>query len=68
MLVLARRAGEKILLPGLNVTVQVVSIKPGVVRLGIEAPAAVPIFREELLDRPEAWPGPDPQMDSAATA
>jgi carbon storage regulator CsrA len=38
-------------LPGLNVTVQVVSIKPGVVRLGIEAPPEVRVLRAELLGR-----------------
>jgi carbon storage regulator CsrA len=52
MLVLSRRLHEKILFPGLNITVQVVTIKPGVVRLGIEAPPNVKIFREELLAQP----------------
>jgi carbon storage regulator CsrA len=52
MLMLSRRPNEKIVLPGLGVTVQVVSVKPGVVRLGIEAPAAVQVLREELLRRP----------------
>jgi carbon storage regulator CsrA len=52
MLVLSRRLHEKILFPGLNITVQVVKIKPGVVRIGIEAPPNVKIFREELLAQP----------------
>jgi carbon storage regulator CsrA len=52
MLVLSRRPNEKIVLPGLGVTVQVVSVKPGVVRLGIEAPSGVRVLREELLPRP----------------
>ena len=42
MLVLSRRLNERILLPTVPAAVQVVSIKPGVVRLGIEAPAQVP--------------------------
>src|SRR5262245_53681864 len=50
MLVLTRRPGEMIVLPGLNVTIQVVSIKPGAVRLGIEAPPEVSVLREELVD------------------
>jgi carbon storage regulator len=53
MLVLSRRPNEKIVLPGLGITVQVVSVKPGVVRLGIDAPPAVQVLREELLGRPE---------------
>jgi carbon storage regulator len=49
MLVLSRRLHEKVVLPTLGITLQVVAIRPGVVRLGIEAPADVPVFREELL-------------------
>jgi carbon storage regulator len=48
MLVLSRRLNEKVVLPGLNVTVQVVAIENGRVRLGFEAPPQVPILREEL--------------------
>jgi carbon storage regulator CsrA len=52
VLVLSRRLNEKIVLPGLGVTVQVVAVKNGVVRVGIEAPPEVRVLREELL-RPE---------------
>ena len=52
MLVLSRRLSEKVVFPALGITVQVVSVKPGVVRLGIEAPADVRVVREELLPRP----------------
>jgi len=52
MLVLSRRLNEKVVLPGLGVTVQVVSVKPGVVRLGIEAPRGVLVLREELVHSP----------------
>jgi carbon storage regulator CsrA len=48
MLVLSRRLGEAIRFPGINATVQVVTIKPGVVRLGIEAPPTLTILRDEL--------------------
>ncbi len=48
MLVLSRRPNEKIVLPTINTTVQVVSIRPGLVRLGIEAPPEVTVVREEL--------------------
>jgi carbon storage regulator CsrA len=50
MLVLSRRTDEKIVFPSIKAAVQVVSIKPGVVRLGIEAPPDVAVFREEILD------------------
>jgi carbon storage regulator CsrA len=51
MLVLSRRVNEKIVFPGIDVTVQVVAVKPGVVRLGIEAPPHVAVLREEVLAR-----------------
>ena len=54
MLVLSRRLNERILLPTVPAAVQVVSIKPGVVRLGIEAPSQVPVLREELRPQPPA--------------
>jgi carbon storage regulator len=53
MLVLSRKTSEKIVFPGSNITVQVLDIRPGKVRLGIEAPPEVQIMREELLDRPQ---------------
>jgi carbon storage regulator CsrA len=48
MLVLARQRHEKIVLPTPRLTSEVVAIKPGVVRLGIEAPRALSVLREEL--------------------
>ena len=50
MLVLARRLHERIILPALDTTLQVVGIQGNLVRLGIEAPPAVAIFREEVYD------------------
>ena len=47
MLVLSRKVGERILV-GDAISVVVVRIAPGVVRIGIEAPAEMPIVREEL--------------------
>ena len=49
MLVLSRRLNEKILFPGMSISVQVVAFKPGQVRLGIEAPPEVPVWREEVV-------------------
>lgn len=51
MLVLSRRLNEKIVLPSIATRIQVVAIKAGVVRLGIDAPPSVPVYREELLAR-----------------
>ncbi len=51
MLVLARRKGQKIVLPGCGVTIDVVGLSKSQVRLGIEAPSDVPVYRREILDR-----------------
>ena len=51
MLVLTRRVNEKVVLPSLGVTVQVLSVGEGRVRLGVGAPAEVKVFREELLPK-----------------
>jgi len=47
MLVLSRKIGERILI-GDNVTVTVVRVSGGGVRLGIDAPAEMAVVREEL--------------------
>lgn len=54
VLVLTRRLRESIVIPGLNVTIRVVAMKGGTVRIGIEAPPDVPIMRGELLEQSEA--------------
>lgn len=48
MLVLSRKLGEKICI-GENIFITVVDVERGKVRLGIDAPRDVPIFRQELL-------------------
>jgi carbon storage regulator len=54
MLVLSRKLGEKIYIND-NICITVVDIDRGKIRLGIEAPRDVPIFRKELvLDGEEA--------------
>ena len=62
MLVLSRRLNEKILFPGFETAVQVLGIRPGTVRLGIEAPDEVRVLREEVPDRLAEW-GPDPEAE-----
>lgn len=48
MLVLTRKAGEKVHI-GDDIIVTVLEVHGHRVRLGIEAPAAVPVLRAELL-------------------
>lgn len=47
MLVLSRKVGERILV-GDNITITVVRMAQGVVRIGVEAPSDMPIVREEI--------------------
>jgi carbon storage regulator len=49
MLVLSRKLGERIWI-GENISIVVVDICRDKVRIGIEAPKDVPIYRQELLD------------------
>ena len=49
MLVLSRKPGQRVVLPDQEVIINVVSVHGQVVRLGIEAPPDVSIFREEVL-------------------
>lgn len=54
MLVLTRKQGEKIKI-GDNITVTVLGVRGGVLKLGIDAPPHVRILRGELSD----WIGPE---------
>ena len=47
MLRITRRAGERIML-GDDVVIEVVEVRGGTVRLAIEAPRSLPVYREEL--------------------
>ena len=47
MLVITRKAGERICL-GDEVTITVIEISGSAVRIGIEAPAEIPIYRHEI--------------------
>jgi len=50
MLVLSRKVGEKILI-GDDISVTVVRVVQGTVRIGVEAPQNLPIVREEIKDQ-----------------
>jgi carbon storage regulator len=47
MLRITRRPGERVILGG-NIVVEVVEVSGQLVRLGIDAPRSVPIYREEI--------------------
>ena len=57
MLVLSRKVGERLWI-GDNISITVVKISGGGVRIGVEAPAELPVVREELkLRMSEQLPG-----------
>jgi carbon storage regulator CsrA len=56
MLVLSRRQDQRILFPHLNISVEILQIKGGTVRLGIQAPPDVRVLREELQQGSGALP------------
>lgn len=65
MLVLSRRLGETIMIG--EIAVKVVDLRPGKVRLGIDADPSVPVHRLEVYeaihrdqDRPTDRPPPSP--------
>jgi carbon storage regulator CsrA len=64
MLVLSRKPNESVTLDcnGVQITLAVVSIRKGAVRLGFAAPGSVQILRTELLDTAP------PAADAAAPA
>lgn len=47
MLIITRRAGEKIVI-GDDIVVQVMEVSGNTVRLGIAAPKSLPVYREEI--------------------
>lgn len=50
MLILTRRIGESVKIDE-NITVSVLGMKGNQVRLGIDAPKSVSVFREEIYER-----------------
>jgi len=51
MLVLTRKVGERIVIPGLKVEVFVLKIVGNRVSVGVDAPAESTILRGEIVDR-----------------
>jgi carbon storage regulator len=63
MLVLSRKPDEKLLIGG-NITIKVLSVRGGVVKLGIDAPPHVRILRGELPN----WSGAGAHREAVATS
>ncbi len=61
MLIITRRPGEKIVL-GDDVVVTVMEISGQTARIGIEAPKALPVYREEI------WAAVKEENEAAARA
>jgi carbon storage regulator len=55
MLVLSRKAGERVLI-GHNIAVRVIDVQGNRVKLGFDCPRGVSIVREELIDRDARLP------------
>ncbi len=50
MLVLTRKAGDGIVI-GDDITIKIIEIKGGGIRIGIDAPKDCKIYRQEIYDR-----------------
>ncbi len=61
MLIITRRNGEKIAL-GDDITIQVLDIAGNTVRIGIDAPRSLPVYREEI------WAAVKQENEAAANA
>ena len=53
MLILTRRVGEKLIVGG-NVTLTVLGVKGNQIRVGIDAPREVKVYREEIYNKIQA--------------
>ncbi len=62
MLVLSRRESDKVLFPSLGISVEVLRVQGNKTRLGITAPADVPILRHEIADLKEIEFAPGQQF------
>jgi carbon storage regulator len=47
MLIITRRPGEKVML-GDDVVIEVIEVSGSSVRIGIDAPKSIPVYREEI--------------------
>jgi carbon storage regulator len=64
MLVLSRRASQSIVI-GTDIRITIVKVERNQVRIGIEAPPAVRILRDELVEKPAEGPDDDSLPNSS---
>ena len=55
MLVLSRKEADRILFPSLGITIEVLRIRGNTARIGIDAPADVPVLRHEVAELKSLW-------------
>jgi carbon storage regulator len=48
MLVLSRKVGEKVVVPGCGLTLTVLAVQGNRIRLGVEAPVETAVYRAEV--------------------
>ena len=65
MLVFTRKIGQQVVLPDQDITIDIMEVGKTRVRLGISAPADIPVHRREVWDRTH---GPRTAPAGAATA
>lgn len=53
MLILSRKPGESIVIDG-RIKIKVMRLEGDVVKIGIEAPASIPVHRQEVYDEIQA--------------
>ncbi len=61
MLIITRRAGERIMV-GDDIVIEIMEIVGNSVRVGVEAPRSVPVYREEI------WTAIKDENEAAAAA
>jgi len=60
MLVLSRRPNEKIVFPHLGITVEILHVKGNSVRVGVDAPTSIKVYRHEVAEQLAATPETPP--------
>ena len=68
MLVLTRKVGEAIVIPEFDITITLLEVNGGKVRLGIKAPAEVAVHRLEVWNRIRDLAPTDPAAEPQESA
>jgi carbon storage regulator len=64
MLVLARKCGESLVIPEMNVVITILDTKSDRVRIGIEAPSGLSVHRREVWERIQTRQAPESKAGS----